>query len=316
MRPHGTTHLRPDRPARQRAGIRRCPHRLPRNRSQRTQSILNYLLDHGVNLIDTAASYKNSEELIGDAIGKRRDQYILVSKCGQSFDDLKGEEWSAEQIARTVDRSLRRLKTDHLDVMLLHSCSLDVLQRGEAVGALAKARDAGKIRHAGYSGDNDAVAYAATLRDIAVIETSINIADQANITRVLPVARQHNVGVIAKRPIANAAWKSPDQQPGMYRDYASSYTDRLKKMNITPADVGFTGAGVTGDATADWPQLALRFTLSFPEVHSAIIGTTNPANAQKNIDFANQGALPRDVVEKIRAAFHHADPVGAWKGLT
>jgi aryl-alcohol dehydrogenase-like predicted oxidoreductase len=283
---------------------------------QRTATILNFLLDHGVNLIDTAASYKNSEEVIGEAIGKRRDQFVLVSKCGQKVEGVDGEDWSPDLIARTVDRSLRRLKTDRLDVMLLHSCPLEVLERGDAIAALTNAREQGKIRFAGYSGDNDAVAYAATLDAISVIETSVNIADQANITSVLPIARQHNVGVIAKRPIANAAWKAPEHQPGMYKDYASDYTERLKKMDITPADVGFIGNGASGDQERDWPQLALRFTLSFPEVHTAIIGTTNPKNAKKNIDFANKGRLPSDVVEKIRAAFHHADPVGAWKGLT
>ena len=283
---------------------------------QRTAGILNFLLDHGVNFIDTAASYKNSEEVIGDAIGRRRDQYVLVSKCGQKLDDLDGEDWSSDLIARTVDRSLRRLKTDRLDVMLLHSCPLEVLERGDAIAALARARDQGKIRFAGYSGDNDAAAYAATRDEIAVIECSISIADQANVMTVLPIARQHKVGVIAKRPIANAAWKAPEHQPGPYKDYASAYTERLQKMDITPADVGFTGNGATGDADLDWPQLALRFTLSFPEVHTAIIGTTNPANAKKNIGFANKGPLPSDVVGKIRAAFHHADPVGAWRGLT
>src|SRR5689334_24508886 len=69
---------------------------------QRTEKILNFLLDHGVNLIDTAASYKNSEEVIGDSIAKRRDQYILVSKCGQKVegvDGVDGEDWSPDLIA-------------------------------------------------------------------------------------------------------------------------------------------------------------------------------------------------------------------------
>jgi aryl-alcohol dehydrogenase-like predicted oxidoreductase len=277
----------------------------------RIATILNFLLDHGVNVIDTAASYPGSEEAIGETVGHRRDQFVLVSKCGQKVSGVEGEDWSPPLIAQTVDRSLRNLRTDRLDVMLLHSCKLEVLERGDAVGALAKARDAGKIRFAGYSGDNDAAAYAATLPDIAVVETSISIADQANIVRVLPVARDHNVGVIAKRPIANAAWKDPSHQPGPYRDYAKAYTERLEKMDVQPADLGF--AGPPEEA---WPELALRFTLSFPEVHTAIIGTTNPANAKKNIEIANKGPLPREVVEKIRAAFQHADPVGAWPGLT
>ena len=283
---------------------------------ERTANILNFLLDHGVNFIDTAASYEGSEEIIGETIGRRRDQFVLLSKCGGGSAGLPGEAWSPELITATIERSLKRLRTDHLDVMILHSCDLDVLERGDAMAALAKARDAGKIRFAGYSGDNDTAAYAATLADVAVIETSISIADQANIVRVLPVARQHKVGVIAKRPIANAAWKAPEYQPGMYKDYAAAYTERLKKMEITPADVGFVGSGSSRDPAEAWPELALRFTLSFPEVHTAIIGTTNPQNAKKNIEYAGKGQLPSAVVGRIRAAFQHADPVGAWEGLT
>ena len=71
-----------------------------------------------------------------------------------------------------------------VDVMLLHSCDLATLQKGEALGALVKARDAGKIRFAGYSGDNEAAAWAAAHPDIAVLETSISIADQRNICRI------------------------------------------------------------------------------------------------------------------------------------
>ena len=277
----------------------------------RVAEILRYLLDHGVNLIDTAASYQGSEELIADTIGPRREQFVLVSKCGQKVPGVEGEDWSAALIAKTVDRSLQRLRTDRLDVMLLHSCGLDVLQRGEALGALVKAREQGKIRFAGYSGDNDAVAYAAQLPDVAVIETSINLADQANVARVLPVAKQHNVGVIAKRPICNAAWKDPSSQPGMYQNYAKPYTERLQKMAIQPHELG-----LSGPPEQAWPELALRFTLSFPEVSTAIVGTTNPKNARQNLSDAGKGPLRAETVAKIRAAFSHADPTGAWAGLT
>lgn len=277
----------------------------------RVATILNFLLDQGVNLIDTAASYPGSETVIGETVGKRRDQFVLVSKCGRKAegdDPLPGEDWSADLITRSVERSLKRLKTDHLDVMLLHSCELEVLQRGEALAALVKARDAGKIKHAGYSGDNDTVAYAAALPDIAVIETSISLADQNNINIALPIAQKHNVGVLAKRPIANAAWKDKSQQAGIYVNYAAPYAERLQKMQLTPQALGFPAES--------WPEIALRFTLSFPEVQTAIIGTTNPRNAQSNIEAAKKGPLPQDTIEKIRAAFKHADPTGQWKGLT
>ena len=279
---------------------------------QQVATILHTLLDRGVNLIDTAANYRGSERAIGEAISDRRDEYILVSKCGHALEGLDGEPWSARLIEQTIDQSLRRLKTDHLDVMLLHSCDLDTLKKGEALGALVKAREAGKIRFAGYSGDNEAAAHAATLDDVAVLETSVSICDQANIDAVLPAAREHNVGVIAKRPIANAAWKDLAEQPGFYSTYAATYTERLAKMNIRPADLGFD------DTPAGWIELALRFTLSQPGVHTAIIGTTSPAHAESNIAMTERGPLPDEAVSKLRSAFTEAESAAGekWAGQT
>ena len=278
---------------------------------ERAGAMLDDLLDAGVNLIDTAASYPGSEEVIGEFVGARREQFVLVTKCGTKLPDLDGSPFSADLVTKTIDRSLRRLKTDRIDVMLLHSCDLKMLQQGDALGALVKARDAGKIRFAGYSGDNEAAAYAAALPDAAVLETSVSIADQINIDTVLPIARRHNVGVLAKRPVANAAWKDLNQQQGLYKDYAKTYTDRLRQMNLEPAALGFAGPPEQA-----WPELALRFTLSQPGVHCAIIGTTNPDNARRNIELAGKGSLPRDVVDRIRAAFRQADPEGKWTGQT
>ncbi len=104
----------------------------------RVGQILNLMLDSGMNLIDTAASYPGSEEAIGKTVGHRRREFVLVSKCGSGLGDVNGEPWSASLIAHTVDRSLRHLKTDHLDVMLLHSCNLETLEHGEALGALRR----------------------------------------------------------------------------------------------------------------------------------------------------------------------------------
>ena len=266
--------------------------------------LLRALLDLGVALVDTAAGYGDSEEAIGRAIGDRRDEYTLVSKCGHKVGDATGEAWSPELIAASIDRSLRRLRTDRIDVMLLHSCELDVLQRGEALEALRRARAAGKIRFLGYSGDNEAATYAAEQPDVAVIETSVSIADQHNIDGVLEVARRRNLGVLAKRPIANAAWKQPEQQPGFYRDYSSIYHQRLASMELTLELLDYPDGGAP---EAAWPELALRFTLSQPGVHSAIVGTTNPAHVAANIAAADKGPLPASQVEAIRAAFARAE---------
>lgn len=278
---------------------------------KQVKTIVNALLDAGVNLIDTAAAYHGSEEALGKAVAHRRKEFILVSKCGQKFDDLPGEAWTPEAITATVDRSLKRLKTDHLDVMLLHSCDLDVLQRGEALGALIKAREVGKIRFVGYSGDNEAAVYAARHPDISVIETSISICDQGNLATVLPVAREHNFGVIAKRPLANTAWRPALELQGIYRDYAQSYRERFTAMRISPQDVGFA-------SDADWPEIALRFTLSQPGVHVAIIGTTNPVNATRNLAAAGKGPLATRVLDRLTSAFTRARASAnqEWPGLT
>ena len=278
---------------------------------ERAAAVVTFLLDSGMNLIDTAASYPGSEEFLGEHFADRRKDFVLVTKCGNTSPEESGAPaWSEKMILHSVDRSLRRLRTDRIDVMLLHTCDLQTLKKGEALEALAKARQAGKIRFAGYSGDNEAAVWAAAHPDVAVIETSINIVDQRNIDGVLPVAREHNVGVIAKRPVANAAWKNIDQQPGMYQSYAKDYTDRFRAMKPDPVSIGFKG-----EAAQVWPEIALRFTLSFPEAHTAIIGTTSLENARRNVEIARKGRLPDDAVERLRAAFRRADPKGEWRGL-
>lgn len=280
---------------------------------QRITEVLTTLLDLGVNVIDTAASYPGSEEAIGTAVADRRDQFVLISKCGSPVEGAAGEPWSPQVISKTVERSLRLLRTDRLDVMLLHSCELSVLKQGDALGALLEAKAAGKVRFVGYSGDNEAAAWAAANAKIDVIQTSVNICDQHNIEAVLPIARQHNVAVMAKRPIANAAWKDAKEQQGIYVDYAATYADRLRRMAITPAELGF-------DAPEEeaWPRIALRFTLAQPGVHTAIIGTTNPRHIRSNIAMAQEGPLEAAAVEQLRAAFKRAEAASGqtWEGQT
>jgi aryl-alcohol dehydrogenase-like predicted oxidoreductase len=264
--------------------------------------VLNLLLDRGVNLVDTAAAYRGSEEAIGKAVGHRRDEFVLVSKCGQAFPDIDGPAWAESTITRTIDRALTRLKTGHIDVMLLHSCDLDTLKKGEALGALVKARDAGKVRFVGFSGDNERARYAAELDDVAVIETTVNLCDHANIETLLPITRRNDIGILAKRPIANAAWRAASDRKGIYVDYAEPYAKRLAAMNLDPAELGF--AGPVDDA---WPEIALRFTLAQPDVTTAIVGTTRTASAERNLAFAEKGPLPPDAVARIRKAFRRAE---------
>ena len=280
---------------------------------EKVERIVNSLLDAGVNLIDTAECYPGSEQMLGQTVAHRRDEYVLMSKAGHRVEGLAGDAWSAELITQSVEQSLRRLRTETIDILVLHSCSLQVLEQGDALGALVAARDAGKVRFVGYSGDNEAAAYAASLDDVDVIEMSVNIVDQHNLDAVLPACQQRDLGVVAKRPLANACWKELSLQPGMYSQYAEVYTQRLAAMGIQPQDLGFQG-----HADIEWPEIALRFTISHEGIHSAIVGTTSLTNARANLAAMDKGPLPDDVVTKIRTAFNDAQQkLGqTWPGQT
>ncbi|MEM9414387.1 MAG: aldo/keto reductase [Planctomycetota bacterium] len=280
---------------------------------KQTGRLVNLLLDAGVNLFDTAAMYMGAEERLGVALQGRRDDVILVSKAGHDEDALEGDAWSPTLIRASIERSLERLKTDHLDIALLHSCDKHVLDDGEALATLLKLRDEGKLRYAGYSGDHETAAFAAGLDGIDIIETSINIADQRNIDVVLPACAQHNVGVIAKRPIANAAWNPLNKQRGIYQTYAKTYHDRLKQMAITPIDLGYHG-----HPEVEWPEIALKFTLAIEGVDTAIVGTTSTVNAQANIAAAAKNPMRDQAVQKLRDAFKEAERKSGetWVGQT
>ena len=273
--------------------------------------ILNLLLDRGVNLIDTAAAYLGSEELIGAAVGHRRREYLLLSKCGRKVPGVEGQDWSAPVVSATVDRSLRRLGTDRLDVMLLHSCPVEVLRRGEALGALLKAKEAGKIRFAGYSGDNDAAEFAAGLDGVDVLMCSASLCDQANLDRALPAAAAQGLGTLLKRPVANGAWKAADEQQGVYRDYVKPYQERFQAMGLDPRALGFPGP-------EPWMEIALRFALAIPGAQTLSIGTTRAANAEANLRLAEKGPLAPAAAAAIRKAFQEARARagGEWPGLT
>jgi aryl-alcohol dehydrogenase-like predicted oxidoreductase len=249
--------------------------------------LLNAALDQGLNLIDTASAYLKSEELIGVAVGNRRSQFILLSKCGAT-DGFTRSDWSKKGILSQVEQSLRALKTDYLDVMQLHSCSAQVLRDGEAIDALQTARDRGHVRFIGYSGDRHDALVALGLKVFDTLQTSISIADQQALTLTLPIAREQGIGVIAKRPVANAAWRTGKRPTDSYHH---AYFDRLSKL-----DFPFL-RGDLDQAVAH----ALRFTLSQAGVHSAIVGTTKPGRWSTNARAVAAGALSVAEIEAISA---------------
>ena len=101
--------------------------------------LLNALLDQGVNYIDTADCYGESEETLGEYISHRRDEYWLTTKCGHAAGEVTAPEWTAEAVTQGIDQSLRRMRTDYLDLVHIHTCEVDVLRQGDVLRALQDA---------------------------------------------------------------------------------------------------------------------------------------------------------------------------------
>ena len=261
--------------------------------------LLTDALDAGLNVIDTAECYMNSEELIGEVASSRRNDFYLFSKCGHPGGPST-EDWSKASLLESIQRSLKRLRTDRLDLIQLHSCKLDELQKGEVVEALEEARKRGYTRYIGYSGDRQAARYAIECGRFDTLQTSVSIADQEALDLTLPLAREHDIGVIAKRPIANAAWRHPEKPANSYH---VAYWERLQKLQYD-----FT----KGDKAV---ATALRFTLSAPGVDVAIVGTTKPGRWRENAAVVGEGPLPAEEFDRIRARWREVAEAG-WAGQT
>lgn len=250
------------------------------------RQLLSDALDAGLNVIDTATAYLESEQLIGAATVERRKDFYLFTKCGAT-DGFTREDWSRAGILRQIEGSLKNLRTDYLDLIQLHSCSKEELQKGEAIETLRLARDKGYACYIGYSGDGEAARYAIESGAFDTLQTSVNIADQEAVELTLPLALERGMGVIAKRPVANAVWRNREKPKDSYHH---AYWERIEKL-----DYDFLRGNVSESI-----GIALRWTLAQPGVSTAIVGTTKPGRWRENAALLEAGALPQEQAEAIR----------------
>jgi aryl-alcohol dehydrogenase-like predicted oxidoreductase len=156
--------------------------------------LLDEALDAGLDVIDTAECYADSEALIGEAVAGRRRDYRLFTKCGH-YEGSGRDDWRPASLDKSIARSLDRLRSDHVDLLQLHSCSEEELRRGDVVEVLERARERGQARHLGYSGDGPAARYA--------IECG-------------------------RFEVANAAWRTGRRAANAYHH---AYWDRLQRLD-------------------------------------------------------------------------------------
>lgn len=260
--------------------------------------LLNRALDLGLNVIDTAECYRDSEEKIGKAVGHRRDEFYIFTKCGHAS-GMDSEDWDPKMLALQIDRSLQRLQTDRVDLIQLHSCQKELLESGEVIDVLRRAKEAGKTRYIGYSGDNDAALYAVECGAFDALQCSVNIADQEAIDLFLPRAAEAGMGVIAKRPLANVAWER-GADPSYY---GHEYWERLQELNYPFLE------------KAEAHRIALQFTLTQPAIATAIVGTTKPDRYAENIALLDSKVDDETELKAIRDRWLEvAKP--DWRGST
>ena len=248
---------------------------------------LNRVLDAGINFIDTAPDYGVAEERIGRAIGHRREEFILATKCGcapvQHDDHLEViHEWKASVVERNVETSLRNMKTDYLDLLQFHGGDADTLQREGLVDLLRSFRERGLVR---FIGSSSSLPNLPAMIDLGVFDTfqipysCLAPTHHDLITR----AAEAGAGIIIRGGIAHGGPDAEIQRPALNDVWQQAKLDELLPTGM------------------DRAELILRYTLSHRHAHTVIVGTCNDAHLAQNIAAAERGPLDEDLLNEINS---------------
>jgi aryl-alcohol dehydrogenase-like predicted oxidoreductase len=256
--------------------------------------VLNNVLDLGITFIDTAAMYGDSEERIGKFIARRKDEYVLATKCGdyQVMKNGKREtvkDYSPDGILRTIDKSRSKLKMDVIDIVQFHGLPGKEDDWDAAFDALMEAKAKGWTKFVGVSADGTAAAEAAKKWDLDTQEFTYNVLFQEAADVLMPTLHEQQMGSIIKRPIANGVYLMSERPEGTFM---GNPWDRAQQMPL-------------GDLAGDMPliEFALRYTLSHQDVCTAIVGSTNPDHLAANVKVSDGEKLSRELVDKTKQAF-------------
>jgi aryl-alcohol dehydrogenase-like predicted oxidoreductase len=243
-------------------------------------TILNAVLDSGINYIDTSVDYGLSEERIGRYISHRRDSYYLASKCGclvGAPPAPRGQRgphvFTRENIVAGVEQSLARMKTDYLDVAQFHiSPSRQTLEENGAVEALLELKAAGKVRFIGMSGTLPHLHDHIAMGVFDVFQIPYSAVEREHETAISEAAVA-GAGIVIRGGAAKGA-PATEKQAGMQWDrWQRAQIDDLLD-SATPV------------------EFILRFTFSHPNMHTTIVGTVNPVHLQSNLDALRKGPFP------------------------
>lgn len=250
------------------------------------ERILNAVLDAGINFIDTAYDYGLSEEYIGRFISRRRSEYILATKCGCTVVDHGDHDetphvWTRDNLLHNIDTSLRRMKTDYIDLLQLHNPTVEQTEEGNLVEVLREIQASGKVRWIGIS---------STLPHIsAYIESGVFDSFQIPYSG-LERAHENVISDAARAGAGNIIRGGVGRgEPGVGLGNTDRWTAWEKAGLDELLDEGESRTG-----------FLLRFTLSHPHMTTTIVGTKNPEHLAENLRIAEKGPLTADVYEEAK----------------
>src|SRR5215469_11338067 len=261
------------------------------------ERVLNAVLDAGINFIDTSIDYGRSEELIGRFIAHRRSEYCLASKCGCVPGAPMGAEHihTAENIRAGVEQSLRRLKTDHLDLVQFHrSLTRREFEEHGALEAALALKQAGKVRFLGVSGTLPNLMEQLEMGVFDAFQIPYS-ALQREHEEVIARAAAAGAGIIIRGGVARGA--PSDWQRRYYMLPGATMRERWEQARLDELLHGMSRL-----------EFTLRFTLSNPDLDTTIVGTRDAGHLRDNVAAALKGPLPEDI---LRAAKQRLDEAGS-----
>ena len=262
---------------------------------------LNCALDLGVNLIDTARAYGESEAIIGRALKSRRNEYILATKIGSlSWEGYTGRELR-EQVEASITESLQTLQTDTIDLLYIHNATPELVQRGEVVEIMQRAQEAGYARFIGTTTYGEA-APLGVLEDgrFDCVQLAYNLLDRQFEERVLPLAKAKDIGVVIRSVLLKGALT--------YR-YAH-LPDELRELRTAVEGINL----LCRAPDRSLPGLAYGFVLAHPAVSTALVGTGRVHELREIVSFAGGDALQPELLHSIREIVVSPDQLnpGTW----
>lgn len=265
-------------------------------------ALLNQVLDHGIDLIDTSIDYGVAEERIGRHLSHRRDEFFLASKCGcvvgwtpSSPEERSPHDFSQANIVAGVEQSLRRLRTDHLDLLQVHvSPSRTTLERDDVVATMTGLRDAGKVRFLGMSGTLPHLPDHLAMGAFDVVQVPYSLLQREH-DAAISAAGAGGAGVIIRGGAAKGA-PSGESRPVARNAGLADTWSRIELDDLLDG--------------MDPMELTLRFTISHPAVTTTIVGTTSLEHLERNVASIARGPLPADLYEAITQRLDEADATG------